>query len=53
MSEGLTVVLIMAAFVIIFPLFWMAIILIVARVGGWYEPGASICRAGASLWRTL
>ena len=35
MSEGLIALLIIGAFVIIFPLFWIAIIQLIARFGGW------------------
>ncbi len=35
MSEGLTVALIIGAFVIIFPLFWGAILQLIAYFGGW------------------
>ena len=35
MSEGLTAALIIGAFVILFPLFWMAILQLIAHFGGW------------------
>ncbi len=35
MSEGLTVALVFGAFFIIFPLFWMAVLQLIAYFGGW------------------
>ncbi len=40
MQETLIVVLAIAGFAIVFPLFWSAIVLLISRVGGWSELAA-------------
>ena len=56
-TETITVILIIFAFFIIFPLFWSAIVFLISRLGGWgsmaeaytyHEPHSAQCFSGQS-----